>query len=347
MYLSKEEREHIIQELSVELHAKPDGSGKNLIVPECVWCGHGGGKMGIYIGKETDRKKLFMAHCFSCGRSTQTLEQLLTEIGRTDLIVTETFDFNAEQQGTGFSFMEDDTKEIDDALCVVELPEDYKRTHFNKYLKKRGFTEDDYEYFPVGTTRNLNFKFDDYVIFPIIDNGDIVGYVSRHTWDKADIDEYNRKARHAGKYQIMRYRNSTENDFVRLLYNYDAIIEDETDTVIIVEGVFDAIALTRKLNLYDNKQIAVTATFGKKISDVQIYKLQAKGVKTVILGYDGDAVEAIKKTAEQLNEYFDVYIADIEDPTQDFDSMDFWDIYDTFAVNLKTLTEYKLNKIQL
>ena len=66
MYLSKEEREHIIQELSVELHAKPDGSGKNLIVPECVWCGHGGGKMGIYIGKETDRKKLFMAHCFSC-----------------------------------------------------------------------------------------------------------------------------------------------------------------------------------------------------------------------------------------------------------------------------------------
>ena len=47
----------------------------------------------------------------------------------------------------------------------------------------------------------------------------------------------------------MRYRNSTENDFVKLLYNYDAVKEDETDTVIIVEGVFDAIALTRKLNL--------------------------------------------------------------------------------------------------
>ena len=31
--------------------------------------------------------------------------------------------------------------------------------------------------------------------------------------------------------------------------SYDAVIEDETDTVIIVEGVFDAIALTRKLNL--------------------------------------------------------------------------------------------------
>lgn len=347
MYLSKEEREHIIQELSIELNAKPDGSGKNLIVPSCPYCGHEGGKYGIYIGKETERKKLFMAHCFSCGHSTQTLEQLLTDIGRTDLIVTETFDFNQESQNTGFSFLEDDEKEIDDSLCVVEMPDDFRRTFFNKYLRKRGFTEEDYDHFPVGTTRNMNFKFDDYVIFPIIDNGDTVGYVSRHTWDKSDIDEHNRKARHSGKYQIMRYRNSTENDFVKLLYNYDAIKDEETDTVIIVEGVFDVIALTRKLNLYDNTSIAVVATFGKKISDVQIYKLQSKGVRTVILGYDGDAVEAIKKTAEELNEYFDVYIADIEDPTQDFDNMDFWDVYDTFAFNLKTPTEYKLNKIQL
>lgn len=143
----------------------------------------------------------------------------------------------------------------------------------------------------------------------------------------------------------LRYRNSTENDFVKLLYNYDSIIEDETDTVILVEGVFDVIALTRKLNLYNNPSVAVVATFGKKISDTQIYKLQAKGVHTIVIGYDGDATEAIKKTGDQLNEYFDCYVADIEDSSQDFDSMDFWEIYDTFAFRLKTLTEYKLNKI--
>ena len=91
MELSKEEKEYIIQELSIELHAKPDGSGKNLIVPQCPYCGHEGGKYGIYIGKATERKKPFMAHCFSCGRSTQTLEQLLTDIGRQDLIITDTF----------------------------------------------------------------------------------------------------------------------------------------------------------------------------------------------------------------------------------------------------------------
>lgn len=346
MLLNKEEKNYIIQELMVELHAKPDGSGKNLIVPVCPYCGDDRGKFGIYIGTETDRKKTFMSHCFKCGHSTLTLEQLLTDIGRPDLIVEETFDLSGEKQMGAFSFLEDE-KEIDDSLCVVSMPENYRRSYFNKYLKKRGFTEDDYEMFPVGTTRHLNFKFDDYVIFPIIDTGDIVGYVSRHTWDKSDIDEHNRKARHNGEYQIMRYRNSTENDFVKLLYNYDSVIEDVTDTVILVEGVFDVIALTRKLNLYDNHSIAVVATFGKKISDIQIYKLQSKGVKTVVIGYDGDASEAIKRVIDQLNAYFDVYVTDIEDPTKDFDSMGFWEIYDAFDINLKTGTEYKLTKIQL
>ena len=346
MNLSKEEKQTIIDEIALELHAKLDGSRKNLIVPECIWCGKKGGKMGIYIGVETERKKPFMAHCFSCGRSTITLEQLLQEIGRMDLMVTDVFDLKAGAKLDEFSFMEDKS-ELDDSLCVVEMPEDFKRTYFNRYLKKRGFTEDDYEFFPVGTTRGMNFKFDDYVIFPIVDCGDIVGYVARHTWNKDDIDEYNRKARHNGKYQIMRYRNSTDNDFVKLLYNYDAVIDGATDTVILVEGVFDVIALTRKLNLYNNHQIAVCATFGKKISDVQIYKLQEKGVETVVLGYDGDAAESIKKTASQLNEFFDVYISDIEDPDADFDSMDFWEVYDAFAYNLKTVAEYKLQKIQL
>ena len=37
MELSKEEKEHIISELTIELHAKLDGSGKNLVVPVCPY----------------------------------------------------------------------------------------------------------------------------------------------------------------------------------------------------------------------------------------------------------------------------------------------------------------------
>ena len=165
---------------------------------------------------------------------------------------------------------------------------------------------------------------------PIIDRGDIVGYVSRHTWSKDEIDRHNSRVRRKGGYRILRFRNSTENDFVKLLYNYDAVKEGVTDTVIITEGIFDVVALTRKKELYDNESMAAVATFGKKISRTQIYKLQSKGVKTVILGYDGDAVEAIKKTADELNAYFRVLIADIPDAKKDWEDLSCEEIDDIF-----------------
>ena len=344
MYINKQDKDFLIKELEIELHAKLDGPRKNLICPECPYCGKKGGKFGIYVGQETEKKKLFMSHCFSCGHTTKDVNQLLEDIGRPDLMLEDTASF-APLQIPQFCNLEED--EIDDELVSVDMPEGWKRCYRNAYLKKRGYTCDDYDYFPVGTTRGLNFKFDDYVVFPIIDNGDIVGYVSRHTWSKDKIDSYNKKARRNGKFEIRRYNNSQENDFTKLLYNYDAVIEDVTDTVILVEGVFDCISLVRKLDLYDNHRIAVVATFGKKISEAQIYKLQSKGVRTVVIGYDGDALAAINTAAAMLNEYFDCYIAFIEDPEADFDSMDFWDIYDAFSERLMTPREFKLNLVQL
>lgn len=342
MFIDRETKEYLIKELEIELHAKLDGGRKNLIVPTCPYCGKQGGKFGIFVGAETEKKKLFMSHCFSCGHTTKDINQLLDDIGRPDLKVEETASFSPLEVPEFFGVEED---EIDDELEEVEMPEGYKRCYKNRYLKSRGFEFDDYDYFPVGTTRGLNFKFDDYVIFPIIDNSKVVGYVSRHIWSKADIDEYNNRAKRNGKYQIRRYNNSLDNDFIKLLYNYDTIIEDETDTVIIVEGIFDVISLTRKLDLYENNRVSVVATFGKKISDTQIYKLQSKGVRTVIIGYDSDAMEAINKAANQLNEYFDVYIAKIDSDGKDWDEMPYEDIYQTFSYNLCTPVEYKLQTI--
>lgn len=343
MYLSKNEKDFLIAEIARELGAQRDGAGKNLIA-RCPYCGKEG-KFGVYIGKETERKKLFMANCFSCGNSTSTLDQLLSAIKRPDLFVTNTIDLKASLE-ENLLFPLENEEEIDDTLGIVELPDFYKRCFTHEYLKTRGFVYDDYEYFPVGSTGRLNFRFTNYVIFPVIDGGDIVGYVARHTWSKQEIDTHNRKAGQKGEYKIMRFRNSTENDFVKLLYNYDAIIEEETDTVILVEGIFDVIALTRKLELYDNTRIAVIATFGKKISQAQIYKLQAKGVETVVIGYDGDAVNAIKKIASELAPYFEVFIADIPYPDKDWEDLNDQEIYEIFSYGLKTPIEYKISKIQ-
>ena len=343
MGLTRSETEYLVAEIGRELGAKRDGGGKNLIA-RCPWCGKDG-KYGVYIGKEIGKRKPFMAHCFSCGSSTTTLEQLLETIDRMDLMVTPTADLTATLD-TSILFPIDVAEEIDDQLDAVELPDFYKRMFMHPYLKRRGFMFDDYDYFPVGTTGKLNFRFNDYVIFPVTDQGDVVGYVARHIWSKDEIDAHNRKARVSGDYKITRFRNSTENDFIKLLYNYDAVVEDETDTVIIVEGVFDVVALTRKLDLYDNRRVVVVATFGKKISQVQIYKFQSKGVETVVLGYDPDAVEAIKKTASDLSPYFTVLIADIPYPDKDWQDLTEDEVYDVFAYRLKTPIEYKINKIQ-
>lgn len=339
MYISRDERNHIIEELRIHLDARYDGSRNNLIVPVCPHCGKGGSKFGIYVGPDTGRKKTFNSHCFKCGRSTHTLDELLNLVGRPDLTVEETTRLGHFELP---DFLGGD--EIDDELCVVEMPEGWGRTYRNRYLAGRGFLFDDFDCFPVGTTRHTNFRFDDYVLFPIIDNGDTVGYVGRHTWPKEEIDRHNERAKWSGGHQILRYRNSNENDFVKLLYNYDAVVEDVTDTVVICEGIFDVIALTRKLDLYDNKRLAAVCTFGKKISPTQIWKLQHKGVRTVLLAYDSDARDASLKAAEELNEYFDCYIADMRGG-KDFDEMDYKDILGVFSEGIMTPRQFKLTTI--
>lgn len=342
MNYTKQEFEFIIQELKIELNGHLDGSEKNLIAEYCPYC-HKKNKFAVYVGKPSPRKPLFASHCFSCGKSNRELIPLLEHLGRTDLIFEATTSLDVELENTSLLF-NNTGDEIDDSLDIIEPPKGFKRCYKNSYLKLRGFNADDYEYFPVGTTRGCNFKFDDYIIFPIIDEGDTVGWIGRHTWSKQEIDEHNRKAKRNEGFQLMRYKNSMENDFVKLLYNYDSIIEGETDTVILVEGIFDVIALTRKMELYDNHRVAVVATFGKKISNIQIYKLQSKGIKTVVVAYDGDAVEVIKTVSQQLKTYFDVYIADI-DGELDFDEMNYDQIYETFAYRIKTPIEYHLNKL--
>lgn len=342
MELSSKETQYLIAEIQAALGAKLDGGGKNLIA-RCPYCGKEG-KYGVYIGRETGRKKPFMAHCFSCGSSTPTLNQTLEAIGHPDLMITATADLGAKLDAS-LLFPLAAEEEVDDTLGIVELPEFYRRTFSHPYLKRRGFTFDDYEFFPVGTTCKLNFRYDDYVIFPVIDSGDTVGYVARHLWPKDEIDRYNRRAKVRGDYPIRRFRNSTENEFVKLLYNYDAVKQDTTETVLLCEGIFDVVALTRKLDLYENERVAAVATFGKKISRQQIYKLQSKGVRNIVVGYDGDAVDATKKTAAELSRYFEVLVADIPDPQQDWEDLTFEQIYEVFAHGLRTPIEYQITKI--
>lgn len=344
MDLDFKEKVDLAEDLRQALGGKYDGSKKNIVAPECPFCGKTGGKFGIYVGQETRYKKPFMWNCFSCGKSGKSLKPLLFEIGRMDLLPTETTDLDKkialEDEFKIGLFDDDDNVE----LVEVQLPKSYRRSFFNKYLSSRGFTYNDFNYFEAGETSMADMKFRNYIIFPIIENSVVVGYVARHTYSKQRIEEHNK----ISKNKILRYKNSTEedgNDFQHLLYNIDAVKEGITKTVILVEGAFDCIALTRKLNLYDNYTIAVCATFGKQVTDTKMVKLQDRGVENIVLGYDGDAKQFTAESANLLDEYFNVLIADIESREKDWDDLDVSEIYDIFTDKLKTPIEYNLNKI--
>lgn len=337
MKITPEIRHSIAEELMYHLGGKLDGGRRNVLVPNCIWCGHGGFKFGIYVGPDTKDKTFGMCNCFHCNRGCRTLKDTLEAINREDLMPKETADLDDED----FSAIFDD--EIDDDLVSVKMPEGYKRCFKNPYLKSRGWIADDYEYFPVGTNRGMEREYNNYVILEVIDGGRTVGFVARSTYNKDYIEDYN--AHH--HYKIRRYKNSDErngNGFAKLLYNYDAIEPMETHSVILCEGPFDVVGLNRKLELYDNKSIVPVATFGKKISQEQMYKLQRKGVEQVVIGYDNDAKETTSKVATELEKYFDVLIADIPDGVgKDWDEMELDDIYEVFAFNLKTIREFNLS----
>nr|DAE12594.1 MAG TPA: DNA primase, catalytic core [Siphoviridae sp. ctOCb13] len=337
MIITPEIQRSISDELLYDLGGKLDGSRRNILVPNCPFCGHDGFKYGIYIGSNAGKKRFGMSNCYHCNRRFGSLKETLKALGREDLIPVETAELDDD---TDISAMFDD--EIDDDLVAITMPRGYKRCYKNAYLKSRGWNTDDYEYFPVGTNRAIEREYQDYIILEVLDEGRRVGFVARSILSKEEIDSYN--ARH--HYQIRRYKNSDErngNGFAKMLYNYDAIEPMVTHSVILCEGPFDVVGLNRKLELYDNKSIVPVATFGKKISQEQMFKLQKKGVEQIVIGYDNDAKETTSRIGMELEKYFDVLIADIPDGVgKDWDEMDVEDIYDVFAFNLKTIREFNL-----
>lgn len=338
MYITPETRHYIAEDLMSDLDCKLDGARRNILVRNCPFCKKDGFKYGIYIGPDTADKKFGMSNCYKCNRRYRTLKATLTALNREDLMPLETVDLD-EPIVYATDIFDD---EIDDDLVSIQMPKGYKRCFKNHYLKSRGWQVDDFEYFPAGTTRGINHDYEDYVLLEIRDGGRLVGYVARSTMSKDDIEHYN-STHH---YKIRRYKNSDEgqgNGFSKMLYNFDAIEPMKTHSVILCEGPFDVVGLNRKLELYDNKSIVPVATFGKKISMEQMYKLQSKGVEQVVIGYDNDAKETTSEIAKELETYFDVLVADIPNGIgKDWDEMAVEDIMDVFTNNLKTVREFNL-----
>lgn len=313
---------------------KLDNRKKNFIA-KCPYCGQSEWGISIY----TENHPFNCYRKKACGR-TGNIFTLLTELGRLD-------EFISSVQHVSHNLISKIGEQIQEPINLtintITPPIGWKRVFDNEYLNNRKFSAREYQDYPVGVSKIDSRVGRNYITFLVKQFGEIKGYVGRHIWDKKRIDNYNKKAKLEGKLQIQRYSNSPETDFSKLLYGYDEITL-KTKLVILVEGIFDKIAIDRMLHLYQQDEIKCVATFKCHLSPEQSYLLQLKGIRSIVLLYDGDVIREIKKTGYDCENLFEnVKIAYLQD--KDPDEMCLEELDETLS-RLETPSEFSIGKVQ-
>nr|DAP15225.1 MAG TPA: DNA directed DNA polymerase [Caudoviricetes sp.] len=263
------------------INPKPTRSGQ--YIADCPLCGK---EQHFYISRKTQ-----MWDCKKC-HEYGSIYKLLRLLDKTYLLAGSTIEEKERIESIREMMQElvsNDDTELSE-LPVKKMPVGWKvSAKSTKYLLSRGITPEDCKHYNIGAT-DMFRKYENYVLIPVYDGGEIRGFLGRYGARKVPDNK-------------LRYNNSIGTEFAELLFGYDEIT-DNTSTVILVEGVFDKIAVDKVLHLWDGEEVKCVCTFGKKISDKQIKKLMLKGVTNVILLYDFDAVKEIKKYGLELEKYF-------------------------------------------
>jgi len=230
---------------------------------------------------------------------------------------------------------------LDLSVPKASLPLGWRRVMSDPYLDSRGFEKWQYDQYKIGRTR-LFKKLKDYVVISIEEGGENKGYVARLVWSKERINQYKEDT----GTDPLRYRNEGGIDFAKLLYGIDEITE-ETTTVVIVEGFFDKSNVDKQLQLNLSPKTKCLVSFGKKLSLEQIEKLKrVKNIKNVIIAYDPDAVEEVKKYGTELEPYFKVFGVFIDNPDEDVGDMGgerLGEVLDT----MEPIKSFCLNRVQV
>lgn len=281
-----------------ELLVRPKFGAQFHYIASCPYCNKDG---HFYVNRKT-----YLWDCKKCNEEGN-LFKLLAHLGKLFMLGEfKSIDIRRIDAKLGKEELEDEV--IDKGFVPNKLlPVGFKRKYEDEYLTKRGLTESNLKKYRIGYTSLLS-SLKDYVIFSVDEDGHCKGYVARYTKPIKDKEK-------------LRYNNSRHTNFSRLLFGYDDMVEG-THTAIMVEGIFDKISLDNYLNLDDAPYVKSVCTFGKKISETQVLKLKAKGIKNVILIFDYDAIKEMKKYSRELKQHFDNVLIgyttnkDINDSTQ-------------------------------
>lgn len=298
-------------EIISELELKPFGQkGWYRTSAPCPYCGKSGEKSGVLF---TNDSAVF--HCFRCGTKT-SIYNYLVQVGRKDLA---RHGHTLSNKSAGLLPLKDDEVDEDsEEVKDVVLPSRLVRLEHDPYLDSRHFMPSHYDEFEPSESRSFlekDLMKYHYIIFKLKQGDHVVAWLARSRFSKQWHDENHRAHKEGKAHLVLRYRNSTDG-FSHVLggYNY---INLRTDTVILVEGLFDKVNIDYLLQLGKGDDICCCFTFGKKISPGQIKLLRGTSVKHVILMYDEDALVESKESAFILKRFFDVKVCRIKDKNVD------------------------------
>lgn len=258
----------------------------------CPWCG----KKEFYVSLSEN-------HPFQCWRKKHCGEsgnifKLLEKLNRLEFFSYKDDVVFSNRVPETLQIEEDDEVEID--IPEIKKPLGFKRIYDDEYLSKRGFAGNDFSDYIVGITK-LDPKLIGYIIFLLFQEGKNIGYVARYKGSKEECDLKNKP----------RYRNS-DSDFEKILGGYDDLVEGKTETVFLVEGLFDKKRIDDLLDLKSVDDLKCVFTFKCFLSNTQIRLLQKKGVKNLIMLYDPDVINKIRVQAIDLVKFFNVKIGLID-----------------------------------
>lgn len=312
-------------ELISELNLKPFGQKGWMKTDDvCPFCGKGE-KNAILFTENNSA----IYHCFKCGEKT-SIQQYLRSINRKDLIHS---GYEVSGKETRLLLIRDED-ELEQSVEIKDtsLPRKLERLVADKYLDDRHFLPMHYDEFEPSRTKSFlegDLMKYDYIIFKLKQQDHVVAWLARTRFDKK-WHETNLKQHKAKKTKlVLRYKNS-EDGFSHVLGGYN-FIGEKTDTVILVEGLFDKVNVDYLMQLTPGGDIACCFTFGKKISFGQLNLLIETNVKNIFLMYDEDALKESKENSIRLSKHFNVRVCRIKDKDIDPGNMDAQYLYDVLS----------------
>ncbi len=265
-------------------------NGHEWVLETCPVCSNN--KRKVYVNE--DRKVWVCHRCdwrggdptvLMAAVSGRTLQSIRVELLQTVIPSTKDNLYDAALQEQFLNDKEWD-QEIDKLVLPTELPgtDDFS-SHVGQqvmnYALSRGLTEGLVDVFGLRAATDLRGRTGPFLVFPVAFDYMVVAWQGRRV--NSGLPKY----------------ISSENIGEWLWPSNKPYWT--SDQVVLVEGVFDAIGGMVA-------GIPSFCTFGKKIGHKQIRFLKNNGVKTVVLGWDANAVRDMVSAAKVLSPSFDVKV---------------------------------------